>query len=228
MDMEKMTDRQSREAGPVDSAAERPDGQLSRRRFTGAGLAAPVILSLASRPAFGAICTPSGFVSYSPNNPSGVRHVVDGCGGLSPGAWKNPYAGNGDGSFRDWLAAGYLPNDPDEQPPNAGAGNNTSGIRRYKRDNPGPYVPTLFTDAFGGYGPSGLSMHDVLLDLPGSLEFHAAATLLNAASGIPGYMSPSTVINLYIASFTGTYSSGGTTIDMSTFDLKAFFEQTYH
>ena len=41
-------------------------------------------------------------------------------------------------------------------------------------------------------------------------------------------MSPSTVRNLYMASFTGTYNSGGTTIDMSTFDLKAFFEQTYH
>ena len=188
---------------------------VGRRRFAKAGIAAPVVLMMSNRSAFGAVCTVSGFVSFSPNNPSGVRHQVTGCGGWSPGAWKNPDAGNGDGSRKDWKKAGYFPNPrPNQLSDPAG---------------------TPFHLAFGlsdnGWG----SMHDVLLNRPGSLEFHATATLLNAAyrqnMGIPGYMPPSDVIGLYQAyvSHAANYTtSSGSVVPLDNLDLKYFFEQTYH
>lgn len=70
--------------------------RLTRRRFASAGFAAPVILTLANRPAFGAVCTVSGFAS---TNPSGVaRHGSDSCGGRGPDHWTTD--GNWPGAFR--------------------------------------------------------------------------------------------------------------------------------
>lgn len=183
--------------------------RLTRRRFTRAGLAAPVILTLANRPAFGAICTVSGFTSYSPNNPSGVRHVVSGCGGYSPGAWKKPDAGNGDGSRSQWIAAGYHPNPrPDTSDP----------------------AGTTFDAVFGtssGYG----TLHDVLKNRPGSLEFHAVAALLNAGyMGSTYGLTTADVIGLYwLEALDVPYTTAsGSVIQPGDIDVKAFFEQTYH
>lgn len=185
-------------------------GRLSRRRFTRAGVAAPIILTLANRPAFGAICTVSGFASFSPNNPSGVRHKVDGCGGYSPVGWKNPDAGNGDGSREDWIAAGYFANP------------------RPNTNDPGG---TLFVDVFGGTTSGFGTLHDVLKNKSGSLEFHAVAALLNAGF-MPTYgLSKADVIGLYWLGATGTGSyttASGTVINAKDINVKAFFEQTYH
>lgn len=99
----------------------------SRRKFiTRAGAVAPVLM-LSSRSALAATCNISGFQSV---NPSGLaRHYVDGCGGFSPGAWKTPDGGNGqgtgggngqgngqgggsqgDGNRAQWWQAGCTPN----------------------------------------------------------------------------------------------------------------------
>lgn len=203
------------------------DARLSRRRFTGAGLAVPVALSLANRPAFGAVCTPSGFVSNTPENPSGVRHVVNGCGGLSPGAWKNPDAGNGDGSRADWIAAGYFPNPRQADEDGPGGGGKGGGPKNKSfldySDPPG----TPFHMAFGTAEDIG-TMHDVLLQRPGSLEFHAVAGLLNASTF--GYMEPYDFVGLYQAVKAGLpYTTlSGVEVVMTESQLKDFIEQTYH
>jgi hypothetical protein len=59
----------------------------ARRRLIRGAAAAPVLMSLASRPAMGAArqCAPSGFMS---GNASPQPGVSAGCGGLSPGYWK--------------------------------------------------------------------------------------------------------------------------------------------
>ncbi|MEQ9462700.1 MAG: hypothetical protein RJQ10_03495 [Haliea sp.] len=227
--MKKTTDKQAQESesGRQEHGTGSSDSQLSRRRFTGAGLAAPVILSLASRPAFGAVCTPSGFVSYAPNNPSGLRRHEAACGGFSPGAWKTPDSGNGDGSRAQWLP--FAPNP--RQGGNSSPGN--SGRNKNKKSGGGDAFTdppgTLFFDVFGVNDHFG-TLHDVLLDRPGSLEFHVVAALLNSTT-IPGYMATDDVIGLYLATIYGypsyTTVKGGV-IPLAGFDLKAFIEQTYH
>lgn len=211
--------------------------RLSRRRFAGLGLATPVILTLANRPAFGAVCTLSGFTSYSPTNPSGVRHVESSCGGLSPGAWRNPDAGNGDGSREQWIRAGYFPNprqavsetSEDKVGKVKGGGKlespDVSGGAAYD-DPPG----TSFDEAFGLTGSGLGTMHDVLLNEPGTLAFHAVAALLNTS--LLGYgLSKSDVIGLYqlgagvISSYT---TASGVVISHGDLDVQGFFEQTYH
>ncbi|MCK9605996.1 MAG: hypothetical protein M0R33_06040 [Methylomonas sp.] len=70
----------------------------SRRSFAKSGIAAPVIVSLASKPVFGAQCL-SNALSINQS------HAVSSCwGGWSPGAWKGP---TGDGSPSQWLQAGF-------------------------------------------------------------------------------------------------------------------------
>jgi hypothetical protein len=208
--MKKTTDKQPLDSNAPEINAERADeSKVSRRRFTRAGLAAPIILSLASRPAFGAVCSPSGFVSYSPDNPSGVRHVEDSCHGISPGGWMHPDVGRGnsDGNRSQWYAAGYYPNPRDDKDPD----------------------PTMFATVFGSGSEYG-SLHDAMLNYPGSLQFHIVAALLNSKT-IPGYMSTHDVIGLYQAKVNGfaTYTtSGGVSIPMDEFHLQAFLDQTYH
>jgi hypothetical protein len=208
------------------TAEQQPECALSRRRFASAGLSRTALLALANRPAFGAICTPSGFVSYSPNNPSGVRHVTDGCGGWSPGAWKTPDSGSGEGSREDWITAGAYANPR----PGLECGDNVIG-------NMTPCDPagTLFARVFVVGGSLG-TLHDVLLNDPGSLEGHAVAAWLNArfneATGrFPGYMNSLDVVGLYSTKVGGAESYttvAGTVIPMLNFDLQAFFKQTYY
>ncbi|MDZ7752594.1 MAG: hypothetical protein U5S82_13215 [Gammaproteobacteria bacterium] len=59
--------------------------EASRRRFTKAGLATPVIMSLASQPVWGAgrLCTASAFASANPSRPVDMTT----CRGCSPGYW---------------------------------------------------------------------------------------------------------------------------------------------
>lgn len=61
------------------------------------GIAAPAVITLSSRPAYGAgFCSLSGFISVSPSGV--IRHQNESCGGYSQGGWKTPY-GNGDGNW---------------------------------------------------------------------------------------------------------------------------------
>jgi len=194
--------------------------QASRRgmlKKTAIGI--PAIMTLAHRPAFGAICTISGFQSV---NPSGVRRTPGpGCGGNSPGGWKNPDVGQGgsDGSRTEWISAGFYPNPRAGQTPADNAG--TTFYSQFMR------VPQLKF----GVGSSTTTMHDVLLDSPGTLESHAVANLLNAGF-VTGYrLIPADVIGLYQAAVDGspTYTTvaNGTVVNMIGLDLQKFFDQ-YH
>jgi hypothetical protein len=209
----------------------------SRRRVL-IGAAAPVILSVLSKPAFGAVgarCTISGFTSV---NPSGVRHDTDGCGGLSPGAWKNPYAGNGDGSLADWAQAGInltgtplYPNRSDGSDGNPGAVNGVGSTE------PG----TLFLDIFTRTDNTNAddTLHDKLHKDPGTkLQRAAVEALLNAAFyqwGVPGpeqaKIHPADVVGLYDTSPGDLYQSKVSSFSLirpSNPEVRAFFENLIH
>lgn len=70
----------------------------SRRSFTKSGIAAPVIVSLASKPVFGAQCL-SNTLSINQSHPTSACW-----GGWSPGAWKGP---TGAGNPTQWQQAGF-------------------------------------------------------------------------------------------------------------------------
>lgn len=208
----------------------------SRRSFAKASGVVPVLLSLANRPAFGAICSPSGYASARPNggvNPSGTRHVVGSCGGLSPGAWQTPY--DGDGTWPSIFSPGgpnkkLIPNESE------GLRNNTlyrtysNGVEQFKEigdtllDNPiqysGATLNSTATTMEEAFGYSGLfateSLYDVLQkgnDDPYQTGAHLVAALLNAVmqagQGITGVMTVADVIDMYTQlSNTGTYTPG--------------------
>lgn len=191
----------------------------------------PVVMTLANKPAFGAVCSLSGFQSV---NPSGVAHYVQGCGGISPGGWKeNGYKTGNQGGNRDqWIAAGFYPN------PRIAASLGYKKETQYPSDEDG----TLFFagNAFQGVSPTVPvavtdTLHDVLLKNPGSLEFHMIANFLNAhyfgwGAG-DGKMPADDIRGVYFAytNMDPTYTTtGGTIIDLDNFDLQAFFYQLYH
>lgn len=175
----------------------------ARRRFIrGAAAASPVLLSLVSRPVLGTtrFCSASGFMSGNLSQPQ----TSQGCGGFSPGYWKNhspwpsPYVcgtqnGNGNGSTF------------------------TGGIK--------------FHDVFvkGKYNFGTSSMLKVLWTEPGSFAFHTIAALLNAASGINGYtLTTAQVIQIWNQIMSAGYYQASSSLQMFESDAKAFFENTYH
>jgi hypothetical protein len=145
-----------------------------RRRFIkGAGIAAPVIMALANRPAFGAVCTVSGFISVDPGNVSAQGHVVQSCStGLTPGAYQTPYSGAGKWSGK------------------CGPGGKTRAIHPEGEGKRTP--PTQGTLMKDGFGFDGLlkdkTMYDVLWlsgnGDPYQLCAHLVAALLNAQGGL--------------------------------------------
>ena len=206
------------------------DNKISRRGLlTKAAMGVPLALTLAHKPAFGAVCSISGFQSV---NPSGVQFTGSGCGGFSPGGWgQNGDKVDGqDGSRTHWLKAGFYPNPR--------AGHNDPALANY--DGAG----TLFYDAFP-VGPVSTiqgvinqtdTMHDVLINHTGTLEWHAIVNLLNANFYAPNYrLTAVDVVGLYSA-----YTSGATTyitdanktvVNLNTVEsnggLQKFFDQ-YH
>lgn len=175
----------------------------SKRKFSKAGMAAPVIMTLTSQSALGVTnkCTISGFHSVTP---SGVeRHTVESCGGIvpggegfSPGGWGQPDVGNGnsDGNRTQWYSTSNAPN------PRNGNGNTS-----YSPDTANPSAPgqdpvaTLFNSIFTHSSRTG-SLHDAILDTSNQLDRHAAANYLNAVLlswGSPGHISASEIVNLH-------------------------------
>jgi hypothetical protein len=204
--------------------------KLNRRSLLKkAAIGAPIALTLMHKPAFGAICSISGFQSV---NPSGITQTTGkGCGGYSPGGWRqNGYkTGSQDGNRYQWLDAGFNPNP-----------------RKSHKDPSSDYYDgagTLFysSSAFEGTQPSaGVfiqasdTLHDVLEKYSGSLEFHAIANLLNAKYFVDYRLHASDVVGLYDAYNRGyaSYTSvNGTVVNLNNIalngGLKAFFDQ-YH
>lgn len=201
----------------------------TRRSLVGA--AVPAVLTLLSKPAFGAAgarCTISGFTSV---NPSGVRHETSGCGGYSPGAWKSPYASNGDGSLAHWIIAGQncatitgFSQFSNGFFPNPGTSSTSSSTA------PG----TLFDAVFGG--SDGDTMHDKLEGNGNSLERSAVDALLNACffewgAGLNmAKIHPVDIVGLYQTSFGHQYVSvsGSSVTRPDDSALRTFFDQLMH
>ncbi|NMP30551.1 hypothetical protein HII17_03150 [Thalassotalea sp. M1531] len=222
------------------------DQKLNSRRslLKKTAIGVPAAITLTTKPAFGAVCSLSGFQSV---NPSGVDRHSTRCQGISPGGWgQNGYkSGNQQGCRGAWELAGYYPNPRVESsykfnPNNAKTASNPSGIF------PNDPAARLFFDEFPGSSPeasiaSGDTMHDVLLMQNGSLEFHMISSLLNAkyfgwgVGEYAGWISAEDIKGVYYA-----YTNGGSSYTTTTgsivsfdnpsmpFDLKDFFAQLYH
>ena len=190
----------------------------SRRSFAKAGVIAPVILTLASRPALGAVCTTSGFVSATATTVSGSNNNVSSCGGLSPGYYKQAH-------IHPWPSA-------------YSAGGFTTGITTDglgARTNP---VGTLMSVGFSYNGfLATSSMYDVLWvngnQDPYKLGAHLVAALLNAAAGLYTSSNGLTVADLkdmYVqlslsGGSSGTYSPAPG-VTWTAAEVLAFLSQT--
>lgn len=175
----------------------------ARRRFIrGAAAASPVLLSLVSRPVLGTtrFCSASGFMSGNLSQPQ----TSQGCGGFSPGYWKN--------------------HSPWPTPYVSGTQNGSGGGSTFSGG-------TKFHDVFakGKYNFGTSSMLKVLWTEPGSFAFHTIAALLNAASGINGYtLTTAQVIQIWNQIMSVGYYQATSSLQMFEADAKAFFENTYH
>lgn len=153
---------------PVDGLAENGKRGVSRRDVAKAGVSAPLLMSLFSRPAWGGgICSVSALAS---GNASG-RHDDDDCTGYgcTPGFWKN--------NLLAWQGTGFSPGTQvfrDGKP-----------TKEWTTDGATP-----FSAVFGfapAIGDDFTTMLDVMLEheLEGALgtyENHLVAAVLNAAS----------------------------------------------
>lgn len=146
----------------------------SRRRFTQIVTGSGVVLSLASKPVMGSnyFCTGSGGMSGNTSS----HGTKQSCLACTPGFWKT--------CPNKWPTP-YYPYKI----------KNCSGIILHKD-------PTTFADVFGScaYGFDKTMMY-ILQNYNGTRDWHACATLLNAAksasAGLPSAYSVSEVITMY-------------------------------
>lgn len=149
--------------GCADCAEKKATANKSRRRFTQAGLVAPVILSLAGRPVWGShgACSLSGDIFSA--NVSNIDHECTPGNGCTPGFWRNNY--------RAWDCTGWSPgtclewNPPENKCQELDA---TTG--------------TTFMSVFGMDSTClpGATLMEVLQECSGSLDWHAVGSVLNA------------------------------------------------
>ncbi len=216
-----MTDTkgQNENTGQVETTGTAFVSSQRRKLIKGVAIAAPVMMTVASRPVLGAQCTPSAWVSGNLSD-TGKEHVS--CGGKTPYYWmKHP---------REWIGfkAGnceeheYLDSIKGKTPKHAFG--KTDGKCK---------EGTRFHRAEGGMFPGseyrGKSMMYVLKydNSPDGLARHCVAALLNAAS-IPDFgISQKEVLNIYkqLVS-TGRYKPAvGDPI--SRYEMIEFFKNTY-
>ncbi|GAA0369870.1 hypothetical protein GCM10009092_37680 [Bowmanella denitrificans] len=230
-----MSDKQSSQnevtqQTPSDSGAGKGN---ARRRFI-LGAAAPVVLSVISKPvmATGKVCNPSGFMSA---NPSGVsRHYTHStCGGFSKDYWKKPYENN---CYADWKLVGLIPRWPEYGMDGIGQ---SYSVRRTCRNNykawfncQGSGHETQFRDVFSA-GPYNCCVETALRGNVGELEQYAMAAYMNALKhgwgrfGDSSKIDPDDVTGLYNACKFGQssyYAVSGAQLQVpSSSDLLRFF-----
>lgn len=184
----------------------------SRRRFLkGAAGATPILMTVASRPALGAQCTPSAWVS---GNLSDHGHERLTCGGRSPGYWK--------ARAEMWSTTRYQPGTCSQK---LDYRNNT--CTAYNGDG----TPFNAVFATGNRYYDGKTLMQVLWlqgnEDPFQLGAHIVAALLNADS-IPDYgMRPEDVVDIYRQLVTtGVYQpSAGD--PMTAQDVVLFIQNTF-
>lgn len=174
-------DHESRDTGTARSTGERHDE--SRRRLLRGAAATPIIFTLASRPAWGGVCTISVMASDNLSHPG----RTDDCNGCTPGYWKQ---------HPGMWPAPYEPGTCEEDKEN---GMGASGCQDYANDG------TQFRHVFGlahPAGPNKTMMQVMQLDGNGDpyeLGAHAVAAVLNAAywgAEIYGY-TPDEIVHMY-------------------------------
>lgn len=190
----------------------------------------PAVLTLASKPSFGAVCNISGFVSMSPGHVSGVaRHETASCGNLPDGVWKNPDLALGSsGTKRSmWYAAGVAP-DPRQPGGNTAYTPGTANPLYPNQDPPA----TLFVEIFTHMTGDTRSLHQVI-EMDGTLDQAAAQTYLNSVyqnwASQSDKISPQDVVLLHEAAVNGWTSftnSAGTVISLVGIDVREFFLNT--
>lgn len=224
----------------------------SRRSFAKGGLVAPIIMTLNSRAVLGAdaaySCTQSGNQSASPSH--GFDNLVDCQVGFSPGAWKTPGSGRGDGNLRQWVLIGCNPYSAVSR----GSGNANHGVSGYDQNGTPVTVygdtklngskaylmynfivsntvwaygssatsPTTFSSVFGS--GSSDTLLKILTDQGNNPERPAVAAFLNAALNVAkGTFNPeyTYITPAYII---GIYNDTNLTIAQKT----AYFESLYH
>lgn len=202
---------------PTDSGHERDAPNQSRRRLAQAGLAAPLMVSLAARPVWGSqgYCSWSGFMSA---NVSNIDHECGPGDGCTPGFWKN-----------NWKAWGCV------SPISPGKCTDFAGPNCKEFDATATAGATTFASVFG-VSPLCLPFANATLmevlqltpDCQGELDWHAVAAFLNATCGLVHYgTNPETIIDLYreargLEAFYGTFT--GSLDHVTPEDVKDLFE----
>lgn len=203
---------------PASSTTEKPaqtltsvaaEQVLTRRKLARAGLGAPVLLTLMSKPAFGAACL-SNMLSGNLSDPNRGNCS----GGWSPGGWMNP--GGMIHTYRTldaWVKAGAF------YGTYSGSGNANQG-ENYTGGT--LFTATGFTVPSGA--PSTITIREVLLNYSGSLQFHLAAGWLNAnlSANDPTFqyiVTPAQLLGL---------ANGTIPIPPPYLTLQEFLDKNYH
>ncbi|SFF94437.1 hypothetical protein [Neptunomonas qingdaonensis] len=209
-----------------ESTGKKPsDVDSSRRRLFGAGIAAPVILSMSGRTAWGgALCAASAhnsatFISHHPKE----APDCDDLAGLSPSTWAE--------SPGMWPSTGYIYDSSIGQETDPGDIATKCEAAATAASYPSPYAgtyedslqnvycryPQSFDTIFGvSLFNDGTTLLEVLLTSPeNSVERHAVAGLLNAASGqitlgrvLGAIPTPATVVTKVIDVFQSLIKNG--------------------
>ena len=161
-----------------------------RRRLLQGGLAAaPVLMTLVSRPVLAQVQTPSAFCSGNTSTPVGAALTSS---GQSPGYWKQPQ------HFGAWPPP-YYPTT------GTGAGHGQAGFST--AGVAGGSQPTLFDSVFTPHYPD-----KTLLDVlelgggpPNDVARHAVAVLLNVAAGWTPVITVKTVKEIWSEYITKGY-----------------------
>jgi len=160
-----------------------------RRSFAKTGVAVPVIMTLASKPVFGAEC----LSEMMSGNLSGHTHTHGCFGGNSPGFWKTPNGApdytseTGDRWFDAWTATGY------KYASDTSMANRNNNWKWDDFDGGTP-LSSVTNGVYYLNADDDRSLRQVLNEEPGTDIFHLIAGLLNAryyatlGPSVPPYM----------------------------------------
>jgi len=211
----------------------------SKRKFSKAGIVAPVIMTLANRPAWGAqnMCSISGFDSLNvQQNPiSGVDFIEQSCGNhISHGHWR------GEGPLYSWPGLyraaervtedvgsevyAIYSNDPND---NGKAARITAKVSALPDDG---FIYNT-DDVFGT--STGLTLLEVLNETGNTYEFlrNMIGLLLAQEEGGFAYLSKIEIIGIYNALNTGgtyTFASSGITWSYDDFNAYHIYLMAHH
>jgi len=182
----------------------------SRRQILKGAAAAPLLMTVISRPVMGAQCSPSAWVSGNLSNQGNEKPT---CGGYSPGYWKT-------NQNDQWAATGYNPGTKKS------GGMNNGTACNYNVDG------TPFHSVFAGSKFGSTSMMHVMWLTSNEDQYqlgsHIVAALLNAAS-IPDYgMSVADVQDIYQQLDSAGYYQTSTGETMTAEAVVMFIQNTFN